>query len=409
MALSYDQLRQCLDGRRLPVAFVDLDALDRNLERVIAQVSPRATPLRVASKSVRVVEILRRLLDRGQGALRGLMCFAVEEAAYLADEGFDDLLVAYPPFSRGDIETATRLTEEGTLISVICDSREGIDRMGQIATERGVDLKVVLCLDMSLRLAGGRIHLGVRRSPLRSPEQIVALARYAADRAGVQFHGLMGYEAQVAGVGDDNPFDPLLNPVKTLIKRLSVGELGRRRRQVVEALRHAGLAPALVNGGGSGSLDTTTPDTGVTEVTAGSAFFKPHLFDYYKNHHLREIEPACFFALEVTRKPAPGFVTCLGGGYIASGPPGQDKVPLPWLPRGLQLLSDEGCGEVQTPLREAPEGLDPPVELALGDPIVFRHAKGGELAERFAEVLLIQGGEVIGAAKTYRGAGRCFF
>src|SRR5690606_19652123 len=140
----------------------------------------------------------------------------------------------------------------------------------------------------------------------------------------------------------------------------------------------------------------------VTEITAGSAFLKPHLFDYYRSAHMQALEPAAFFALEVTRKPAPGMVTCLGGGSVASGPPGPDKVPRPWLPRGLSLIGAEMCGEVQTPLRGA-QGL------GLGDPVVFRHAKGGELAERFDRYLLLRDGRVIGEVPTYRGEDRCFF
>jgi D-serine deaminase-like pyridoxal phosphate-dependent protein len=173
---------------------------------------------------------------------------------------------------------------------------------------------------------------------------------------------------------------------------------------MVDALRAADLVPRLVNGGGSGSLDSTAACPEVTEVTAGSAFLKPHLFDYYTNEHMKQLEPACFFALEVTRRPAADMVTCLGGGYVASGAVGADKVPRPWLPGGLRLLRDEMCGEVQTPLR-----VPPGTRLAFGDPVIFRHAKAGELAERFGEYLLVQDGAIVDRVKTYRGQGQCFF
>lgn len=404
MALSYAQLKVLLRGRRLPAAFVDLDALDRNVDRVVEQIRGRGTPLRVASKSVRVVAILRRLMDRSAGLFQGLMCFSVEEAEFLAEQGFDDLLVAYPAFQRCDIERAIHLVEAGKTISLMADCRQVIDRIAEVAQARASVINVVLCVDMSLKIAAGRVHLGVRRSPLHSVAEVVDLARYVAHKPGTRFLGLMGYEAQVAGLGDDNPHAPMLNPFKALIRRASVRELSRRRSAMVAALIREGLAPALVNGGGSGSLDTTTPDSGVTEVTAGSAFFKPHLFDYYKSPHMRALEPSCFFALEVTRRPTDDVVTCLGGGYVASGPASRDKVPMPWLPAGLHLLGEEMCGEVQTPLR-----LDDPTALQLGDPVIFRHAKGGELAERFEQYLLIAGGEVVDCVPTYRGQGRCFF
>ncbi len=393
-----------LAGERLPAAFVDLDALDRNLAVVLDTIRGRGTPLRIASKSVRVVAILKRLFERGEGMLRGLMCFSCEEAEHLAGHGFDDLLVAYPPFQLCDLERIAKLVGAGKLVSVAADSHDGIDRISAVGAAHGVRIPVVLCVDMSLELLGGRVHLGVRRSPLRDRSEVLDLAVYLSHRDGARFHGILGYEAQVAGLGDASPFEPRMNLVKRAVKRASVAELSRRRTSIVDALVAHGLQPSIVNGGGSGSLDTTTPGSGVTEVTAGSAFFKPHLFDYYKAPHMQRLEPAAFFALEVTRLPAPDYATCLGGGYVASGAPGADKVPRPWLPRGVELLPAEMAGEVQTPLR-----VPPGVALRLGDPVVFRHAKGGELCERFNQVLLVQGGRIVDRVPTYRGEGKCFF
>src|SRR5690606_54290 len=175
-------------------------------------------------------------------------------------------------------ERAARLAAAGTTIRLMADSAETVARIDAVATAQGTRIDVVVCVDMSLEV--GKLHLGVRRSPLRRPDEVVALARLVADSPGTRFAGIMGYEAQVAGLGDDSPFEPLLNPFKRALKTASVAELGRRRRAIVEALTRAGLAPALVNGGGTGSLETTTRETGVTEVAAGSAFLKPHLFDY---------------------------------------------------------------------------------------------------------------------------------
>jgi D-serine deaminase-like pyridoxal phosphate-dependent protein len=42
-----------------------------------------------------------------------------------------------------------------------------------------------------------------------------------------------------------------------------------------------------------------------------------------------------------------------------------------------------------------------------GDPILFRHAKAGELAERFRTLHLIAGGRVLDEVPTYRGQGLC--
>lgn len=402
MALTYDEIRGALDGAKLPAAFVDLDAFDRNLERHLAILRPRGTPMRLATKSVRVPALIRRATARE--GVRGLMCFDVDEAAALAGEGLDDLLVAYPTLQPDKLATLAELAHAGKNVSLAIDSEEAAAAMDRAGSARGTTLRAVLCLDMALEKLGGRLHLGVRRSPLRTAEQTLALARSIREKRGVRVHGVLAYEAQVAGMGDDSPFEPRTNSVKRWIRRASVVDVGERRSAIVEALRKDGFELALVNGGGTGSLDTTTPESGVTEVAAGSGLFKPHLFDYYRSPYMRELEPAAFFAVEVVRRPSPTIVTCGGGGYVASGSVGPDKAPLPWLPRGLRLLPMEMAGEVQTPLdakaSEAP--------LALGDLVVFRHAKAGELMERFREVLLLSRARIVERVPTYRGAGFCF-
>ena len=82
----------------------------------------------------------------------------------------------------------------------------------------------------------------------------------------------------------------------------------------------------LFNGGGTGSVAWSAEDPALTEVAAGSGFLDSHLFDGFRGLAL---EPAAFFALQVTRRPAPGLVTCQGGGFVASGAAGPDRLPLP--------------------------------------------------------------------------------
>jgi D-serine deaminase-like pyridoxal phosphate-dependent protein len=93
----------------------------------------------------------------------------------------------------------------------------------------------------------------------------------------------------------------------------------------------------------------------------------------------------------------------LGGGYPASGAAGGDRLPRPALPPGLRLDRQEGAGEVQTPVRG-----DAARSLRVGDRVWFRHAKAGELCERFDSVHLVRGREVVATVPTYRGEGKAF-
>ncbi|HEY1179974.1 MAG TPA: amino acid deaminase/aldolase, partial [Phytomonospora sp.] len=254
-----------------------------------------------------------------------------------------------------------------------------------------------LDLDASLRLLGGRVHLGARRSPVHSPDAARALARVIADRPGFRLVGVMSYEAQTAGRGDNAP--GLERHAVRLVQRMSRRELGRRRAAAVAAIGE--VAPLeFVNGGGTGSLETTAAEDAVTELGAGSGLYGSTLFDTYRAFRPR---PAAFFVLPVTRLPGPGVATVLGGGWIASGGAGRDRLPTPVWPEGLSLTGMEGAGEVQTPLTGRGTA-----GLRIGDRVWFRHTKAGELCEHVNELHLVEGGEIRESVPTYRGEGFAF-
>lgn len=397
--MEWEAAVRALAGERLPAAIVDLDALDRNIGAARDLLDGRGKTLRVASKSVRHVGLLRRILTGGGGRFRGLLCFALAEAAFLADEGFDDLLVAYPSVDAEGLAEVARRVRAGARIRLVADAPAHLAAYARAALASGTVLGVVLDLDVAYEPLG--LHLGVLRSPVRTPSALVDLATAVGRTEGLRFEGIMGYEAHLAGLPDRPPGRPALGTALGALKRLAVPAVARLRRRAVDALADAGWAPALVNGGGTGSLASTLDDAAVTEVTVGSGFLCSHLFDGYRD---RPFEAAAYFALAVSRVPERGVVTCLGGGYVASGAPGPDRLPLPVAPEGLRYVAAEGAGEVQTPLRVPTGGP----ALAVGDPVVFRHAKAGELAERFREYLLLRDGRVVAREPTYRGQGRCF-
>lgn len=393
--------RALLSDHVLPAAVVDLDALDRNVDRLVEALGPEPKTLRIASKSVRHPGLLRRILARCGARARGLLCYSAGEAALLADEGFDDLLIAYPLAQPGAARIVAELAARGIRVWATIDSPEQVQLLAQAAQQAHTTVELCLDVDLSWRLLGGAAHLGVRRSPVRSGADAARLAEAVAQHPSVQLTAVMAYEAQIAGVQDHNPASKLLDPVRRLIKGRSRPLAVARRREVLEALEGAGVVPEIVNGGGTGSVAFTAADPSVTEVAAGSGFLCPHLFDGY---HGLELEPAAFFALPVVRSSDPDHVTCFGGGYVASGAPGADRLPVVHHPAGLEPVSLEGFGEVQTPMRWRGQGPAP----GLGEPVICRHAKAGELAERFASYLLVRGGRIEAEEPTYRGLGGSF-
>ena len=393
MTRDPERLARMLEPVPLPAAVVDLDALERNVDRLVASLDARpahAGPvtLRLATKSVRHLGLTHRILQRGRGRIQGLMAYAAAELGPLLEAGFTDLLLAYPVGRKTEASMVAEAVARGAEARCVVDAHEQVALLAAAAREQGVVIPLVLDLDLSLKLCP--VHLGVRRSPLRSAEAALALAEHIAATPGVKLSGVMAYEAQIAGL---RPTDPVRRLVHARSRPLALS----RRAAVVEALKKAGHACALVNGGGTGSVAFTAADPSVTEVTAGSGFLCPHLFDGYG------LEPAAFFALAVVRSSDEGFVTCAGGGYPASGAAGPDRLPTIEHPKGLVPLSLEGWGEVQTPFRWTGPGQPP----ALGQIVLGRHAKAGELAERFSTYHLVRGEQIVASEPTYRGMGLC--
>jgi D-serine deaminase-like pyridoxal phosphate-dependent protein len=387
-----------------PFAFVDLDALRRNGDRMLAQAG--GLPIRVASKSVRSTEVLRRIFDLDPG-FRGVLAFTVPEALYLGERGFDDLVVAYPSVDRSAIGRVARLVAETPARAPVLtvDDRPHLDLIE--GTIGGGPAQVRVCLDVDVGwwpLGRRMARIGPKRSPVHEADRARRMAGEIADRPGTRLAGLMAYEGQIAGVGDRVPGKPLRSAAIRAMQSASEREIRERLPRIVAEVRGAlaerGQALEFVNGGGTGSLARTAAGGVVDELTAGSGFYAPALFDNYRS---LDLEPAAFFCLAVTRRPIGGVATLLGGGYLASGVPGGDRLPEPFLPGGLRLDRQEGAGEVQTPLHGAAAH-----RLRVGDRVYLRHAKAGELCERFNSVYLIAGERVVDEVPTYRGEGQAF-
>ena len=378
-------------GVDAPFGVLELDALAWNAHDLLRRAS--GTPIRLATKSLRVREAIEAVL--ALPGWSGVLAYSLREALWLSAT-IDDVVLGYPTADRGAIVALVADARAVERITLMVDSAAQLDLVDAVVPPSArPEIRIALEIDMSIDLPVLG-HLGVRRSPLRSAAAAIVLGREVARRPGFRLVGLMGYEAQVAGIidlyGANRPYERIVAGVK----RRSIALATARREQAVAGLREVAELE-FVNGGGTGSIESTITDTAVTELTVGSGLFGGHLFDHYRAFRPA---PAAAFVLAVVRTPAPGVSTLEGGGWIASGPIGPDRRPLPVWPEGLAYEPREQAGEVQTPLRGG--------ALAVGDRVVLRHTKSGEPAERLAGYHLVRGGALEGAWPTYRGEGRTF-
>ena len=378
-----------------PLMVVDLDAFDANADDLLRRAG--GTPIRVASKSVRVPALLSRVLARD--GFEGVLGYTLAEALWLEEQGVcDDIVVAYPTVDRGAITRLVASPAAAGHITLMVDDVAHLDVVDSVRASHAVPVRVAIDVDAGLRMGGQ--HVGPKRSPLYDPAEVLRLAREIERRDGFRLVGAMTYEGQVAGLQDDVPSQRAKSAVVRRIKSLSMTQLEVRRREVADALRSAGFELEFWNAGGTGSVEATVADRVVTEVAAGSGLLTPTLFDHYQSFDAR---PAAFFGLPVTRRPSAQVATVHGGGLVASGPAGKDRLPTPWAPAGLHLTGLEGAGEVQTPLTGHPAAL-----LAVGDLVWFRHAKAGEPFEHTNTVRLLSGSRFTEEVPSYRGHGLAF-
>jgi D-serine deaminase-like pyridoxal phosphate-dependent protein len=395
---SHERYERVFAEVEAPFAFVDLDAMWANAAEMLGRAGDK--PIRVASKSVRCRTLLEAILARDE-RFTGLMTYTLPETLWLAEQGFENLLLAYPTADTGALgELALRsVAHPAGAPIVMVDCVEHLDAIESVLGAGAAPVRVCIDLDAGWWALGGRIKVGPKRSPVHTVEQAVALAREIERRPQIELDALMAYEGQIAGVGDRPPGKRLRGAAIRFMQRRSAAELAARRAAVVAALGEF-VELEIVNGGGTGSLELTGAEDAVTEVTAGSGFYAPALFDHYSRFSLT---PAAGFALPIVRKPSPKVATALGGGYLASGGGDPARLPAPWLPAGLRLDPEEGAGEVQTPLLG-----DPAAELEIGDRAYLRHAKAGELCEHFDSLHLVAGDAIVDVVPTYRGDGKTF-
>ena len=366
---------------KTPSAWLDMDALDHNT--ALVNKKTQAVKLRLATKSIRSLDVLRYIKDNSPNFI-GLMSYAADESLYLLENGFDNILCAYPTLDMVSVAATFDYTKQGATMIWMVDRPEHVDVLNEVA--KAHDVIIDICLDINMSMPLPKLYFGTKRSALMSIKDVKKLLKHIKKCAHINVSAAMGYEAQIAGLPEHLPGKALLSPAIRLLKSRSQKQVSQRRRSIVEYLKKQGYTLKLVNGGGSGSMDFTSSQPEISEITVGSAYYKPAYFDYMDSMH--EFQPAAGFVLPVTRQPEKGVITCQGGGFIASGATGADKAPVIHYPEYLSLLNDEGFGEVQTPMAiSKTKKHENRSILKIGDGVWCRHAKAGELCEHFNELI----------------------
>lgn len=388
---TYDNLKDAVKGKKFPLAICDIDAFNSNLKKVGDYLRKAKKSLRLCTKSVRVPELIKRVEE--EDFVNGLFTYNSAETLFFAEKyQIKDILLGYPTTSSLDAEELCKAASiEGVQITAMVDSTHHLDLLEKASSKYNVNLDILIEVDVADVLFG--TNVGVYRSPLRKPEEVVKIAKEIGSRKHLRYRGIMGYEAQNASIGDKSAF-------MRWVKKRSRKNVNQWRQNIVDSLIKEGFEPEVVNGGGSGCFQETASESTITEIGIGSLLFKSHIFDDITS--LNEFIPSLFFVLQVVRKPRENLVTTFSGGYVSSG--AVRALPIPIKPEELRTIKNEEFGEVQTPFKFNPKKTT----LKLGDPVLCRFGKAGEPLEHFNEINIYSDGRIIDQFSTYRGMRKRF-
>ena len=392
---SYKNYKKRLTGIPLPFAVLNTHALYANIENILTKAESKN--IRIASKSIRCRKVMELILEYN-AQYSGIMTYHAREAIFLSKHGFDNLLMGYPVVDIRSIQHIAIEIKSGKYICLMVDHPDHLKLIDLIAQKEDVIIPICLDIDLSSDFPG--LRFGVWRSQIMNTTSLEQVLDQIKKMQHIRLDGLMGYEAQIAGVPDQVPKQSIKNIMIRRLKARSIKSIRRKRMEAVALVQSKGYHLRFVNGGGTGSMESTVKERCITEITVGSGFFAPHLFDHYKN---LDLNPALTYAIPIVRNPAQGIFTCHGGGYLASGGIDKSKQPVVFLPPDGYLDTLEGAGEVQTPIRFKTKYID----LKIGDPVFLRHAKAGELCEHFNELIFMYD-DRLESFPTYRGEGMVF-
>lgn len=393
--MKYEYYKNIFKEYSKPLAYLDRDLLDKNIQAILSR-NPEKK-MRLASKSIRSLNVLQYIL-KASNQFEGIMSFHGDEAVFLLENGFDNILLGYPILEKKQVKKLCEFIKQGKKVVFMTDLPEHVALINDVAKKENVVADICIDIDMSSQFPF--LYFGVYRSSIKTISHLKGFTNYVKLCENINLTGIMGYESQIAGVGDNVKGAKLKSQLIRLLKKKSIKEVKERRGKAVGFLKEQGFEISLVNAGGTGSLESSAQEEWVTEITVGSGFYSSHLFDSYKNFRH---QPAVAYLLDIARNPERGVYTASGGGYTASGSIEQNKLPKPYLPDGVRLFKNEGVGEVQTPFKYSGK-----TELKVGDPLIMRHSKAGEVCERFNQLYVISKGKIVDEYPTYRGQGKCF-
>jgi D-serine deaminase-like pyridoxal phosphate-dependent protein len=232
-----------LEELETPTPLVDLDRMERNLDRAAAYAGEHGLALRPHIKTHKSPRIAGEQIRRGAV---GLTCATPRETEVMSEVS-DDILLAYPPVGAPRARRVVSLPDRAR-ITVALDSATAIEHLAGAARPVGRPISVYIELD-----------LGMHRVGVPSVEEAIALARLVRRTPPLEYAGIAFYPGHVR------------EPVGEQDAKLD--EIDRALRDAVAAMARAGVRPTVVSGGSTPTAWRSHELQEVTEIRPGTYVF----------------------------------------------------------------------------------------------------------------------------------------
>ena len=274
-----------------PCLMIDMEALEHNYRFVAETYKDSQCKMRAHVKNTKS-PIVAHLQIREGGTVGGVCTAKVAEAEVMTEGGIEDIFIPNQVVTDDKITRLCSVAERAK-VTVGIDNAENVRNLSRIASERGVNIGVVIEVDTSMGRAG-----------IRNKEQGVELAKLAHSLPGVDFKGVMSHQTL-----DGSP------------DRETRYIWGRKYIQqcldVKDAIEAEGIPVEVVSSGETFTIDVAATIPGVTEVEGGTYALMSHNFDY-----MDDLRYAAKILCTVVSAPRPGIVVADVGSRALASPGG---------------------------------------------------------------------------------------
>ena len=279
-----------------PCLWVDLDGLEANIAHMAEHFRKEGINWRPHTKGIKVPAIAQKAIDAGA---IGVTCAKLGEAEVMAAAGIGDILVANQVVGARKVDRLVNLRRQAD-VKVAVDSEVNITEIGEAATEKGVEVGVLV-----------EVETGMQRAGTAPGQPTVDMSRIAHETPGIKYEGLMAWEGHSVGIQDQDEKRRVIEKALKLLK------------ESVAMCKEAGLPVNIVSGGGSGSYLITPGYKVISEIQAGGAMLCDNKYLYFGV----ATKPSIFALATVTSRPTPDRIILDGGFKSTPSWPG-DPTPV---------------------------------------------------------------------------------